>query len=547
MWSKIKKSLRRIARFCERYKKIVIPIAVVIAIDLLVQIFYPSARLLPFTYLGGENFGLANKSEAIIQLDQAYNSADVEIFFDGNEKPYLQLKPVDIGLSVGNAKSVGQMEYPWYMRIVPTSILWYGLIYSNVPPDIGFSESRLTRFIAMEFGDDCNIEPVNASLEMSGTSLRLIKASQGGICDIDDVHSAIAGLSFDTPNHSAVRIEGEIIEPDVTNSDAQELASSVGTKLLGNLSLSLGGDYGTVELPADELAGWLSFEVVSKKLIVVIDSDKSSKFFEDKVAPIVSQAAGVSIVTSNNLTETTRENGAEGKMINIKETVARIADYLMDQRASVDVAIQSIEPTVEYARNFDPTSEGISSYIKYFAQTHNGKFGVQLVEIDVNNRRASYDADRQFATSSAGRLVLGYEILSGQEQNLSVVSGDNYATCFNEVVRQYKLDCVNGALFAKFRQDQGWLGLGGTTLGVNESRTTAGEIAWFLSSIYNYNIRFNNPVNRDVMLGSVVYAEPDVRIVNVDGKSYILAILTEGVKSADVAELAKQIDDFIRR
>jgi hypothetical protein len=399
----------------------------------------------------------------------------------------------------------------------------------------------------MEFGDDCNIEPINASLEMNGTSLRLVKASQGGICNIDDVHAALTGLQFDTPGHSAVRIDGETIEPDVTNGDAQALASAVGTKLLGSLSLALGGDYGAVELSADELAGWLSFEVVNKKLVVVIDSEKSGKFFEEKVAPIVSQAAGVSIVTSNNLTDITRENGAEGKMINVKETVQRIADYLMDQRASVDVAIQSIEPTVEYARNFDKTSDGISSYIKYFAQTHNGKFGVQLIEIYGDNRRASYGADRQFASNSAGRLILGYEILSGQEQGAAVVDGDNYATCFNEVVRQYKLDCVSGALFAKFRQDQNWLELGSTTLGVNESRTTASEIAWFLSNIYNYNIGFNDPSNRDLMLGSVVYAEPDVRLVNADGRSYILVILTEGVNQSDVAELAKQVHEFMRQ
>jgi len=554
-----------------KHRKITTPTVAVFAILMVIQLFYPSARLLPGTTISGQNYSFMTKSEAITSLDRVYNDADIDIFFGENEKPYLTVKPIDIGLHVGNVQRVTVINYPLYMRIIPTSVFWYGFIQSDTPATLTFSDPNLDQFIDDKFGQDCNIEPVNASLQINGTNLNLVKASEGGTCKTKDVKEKIYNLDFINPSYASARVAMEAVAPDITNSDAQQLASAIGKKLLDPLSLSLGDEYGKVDLSPEELALWLEFEIVNNKIVVAINSEKSAKFFDERVAPIISQKAGVSIITTNNLTDITRQDGAEGKMINIKETNQRIADYLMDKRTSVDVAIQSIEPAIQYARSFDTTSAGISSFIKYFAQTHSGKFSVQLLEIGGQGRQASYYPDRQFMVAGASRFILGYGMLKATEQNNPSSNNGSDQSCFVSVMWRFETDCVSNAVYSLLRQDQDSLVLNNTALSSNPDNisSTAADLAKFLMRIHNGQILLS-ATDRDMLLDNLKTSEPrngiasiSSRIINATGSSYgqysdvallnsgisvyVLAILTENSKLSDVAELARQISDFMSR
>lgn len=550
-------------------KKVAIPIVATLLAVLLIQIFYPSARLLPGTFLAGQNFSFANKSDAVKQLDQLYNDADIEIFFGDNEMPYAVVQPIDIGLSVGNVKKISQMDYPWYIRIIPTSILWYGLVYSGSTDSLTFSEVALNQFISNEFGRDCSIEPINAAIKINGTALSLAKASDGGICQIDEVRESIKNLSFESPNYSSVRIGMDVISPDIDNDEAQRLASSVGTKLLGDLPLLLGDDYGTVDIPVEELASWLEFEVVDKKLVVAVNNEKSSKFFADNVAPVVSKAAGVSIITTTNLSNITHENGAEGKVINVKETSQRIADYLMDSRTSVDVAIQSISPELQYAKTFDTTSDGISAYMKYLVQMREGKYGIQLYEIGGLGRQAGYHPDRQFTVAGASRFIVGYGMLTNRQQSLPMGSNNDDSACFDSVMKRYATDCVDTSVMASLRQNQDALGLDNTAMLTSDIKSTANDLASFLIKIYRSQTSLT-PENRSILLDSLRSSEPrngiatlasgaisatgtfgrqysDVTLVSSGDKAYVMSILTDGARMSDIVDVAKRINDFMHR
>jgi hypothetical protein len=153
-------------------------------------------------------------------------------------------------------------------------------------------------------------------------------------------------------------------------------------------------------LPHEELASWIKFEVVSGKLTVVLDETKSTEFYKSRVAPLVESAAGVTTITTSDLTKVIRKNGTDGKMINIRETNQRIAEYLMDERQSVIVAVEAVEPEVKYASSFTNTSSGISALIKHFAQTHDGIFGVKLMEVGGAGRHGEYQAGKEFAATS---------------------------------------------------------------------------------------------------------------------------------------------------
>lgn len=557
IWTVIKRFIKKI-----NIKTVIIFVAVLLSFNIIVQMFYPLSMMLPATAIAGRDFSFANKNNVIEELNEAYSNASIDLLFGENELPHSSVKPTDIGLIVDVSKDVDALNYPWYMRLVPTSIFWYGALKSaNIQPELNFNETALNAFIIDKFGANCSIAPENASLAFDGQNLKLKKAKYGGTCKTDDVRAAIKNLNFDSIEHANVRIPIDEIAPDVTNKDAKELASVLGAKLLNNLNLQIEDDEraGSVEVPVEELIKWIEFEVVDKKLTVVVSDTKSADFFNQQVAPLVSQAAGVSVVTANNLGDIEHNEGAKGKMINVKETNQRIADWLMDKRTSVVIAIESINPEVQFTRRFDSSSEGLTALISYFTQTHDGKYGVQVLEIGGKNRQASYYADREFSVGGAARFLIGYGLLS--------VDGNQSDTCFDSVMRSYDTKCVDRTVFSWLLQNRVAMDMTNTITTSEEVKTTARDLATLLANLYTGNSGLNEgsrnkilrglqtsePRNGIASLGSNVFSSvgeqgqqySDVVLTTANGHPYVLAVLTENAQKSDVIELAKKINELM--
>ena len=59
-----------------------------------------------------------------------------------------------------------------------------------------------------------------------------------------------------------------------------------------------------------------------------VDESKAKADFDERIAPKVSQPAGVSKVTTRDFVEISREEGARGVALDAAATGAAIADYL---------------------------------------------------------------------------------------------------------------------------------------------------------------------------------------------------------------------------
>lgn len=367
---------------------------------MLVQIFFPTTVLPLWANVDGVNLSTWQKAPATISLNRAYEDSKIGIFFSDNEKPYQEVTPADIGLKVENRRRIEAAGYPWYIRIVPTSLLWWGLVMPTQPPTLNYDDVTLRDYIKKTFGRECEVAPRNASLEINGDSIHLTKASVGGKCNSDDLKQALKSIDFVSVERGEVRLDIVEKQPDVSNQDALDLGDKIAKKMLNDLELEFDGYNDRVRLRHEELVSWVKFEVIDGKLTVVLDEVKSAEFYKSRVAPLVESAAGVTTITTSDLTKVIRKDGTDGKMVNIKETNQRIAEYLMDERQSVIVAIEAVEPEVKYASSFTSTSAGISALIKRFAQTHDGVFGVKLVEIGGGRRQGDYQAGKEFEVVS---------------------------------------------------------------------------------------------------------------------------------------------------
>jgi hypothetical protein len=332
----------RIGRF------LIIPTGVILVLFIIVQILFPNTHLPFFSQVGGIDLSVWGKASATIALDQAYNDATIGIYFGDNEKPYREVKPAEIGLKISNQRRINQMGYPWYIRLVPTSLLWWGLVAPEPKLNLDYDDTALNGYLKSVFGKKCLVEPINASLSISGENIHLTSASVGGRCNFDLVEQELKKINFLSASQGEVRIEIDETEPAVSTQDALALADKVGKNMVSDLELGFDDYDDSVTLKHQDLISWLSFAVVDDKLTVVIDETKSAEFYRGEVAPLVETSAGVTTIIASDLDNITREDGLEGQVINIQETNLRIAEYLMDERRTVTVAVESTDPTIEY-------------------------------------------------------------------------------------------------------------------------------------------------------------------------------------------------------
>ena len=337
---------KKLKNFYVKYTLIVL--GVLFGVMLLIQICYPSSNLPLNTKIGGKNLSGWDKKAAIKELDRLYENAEIEVFLGDSEDSYKTTFPEHFGLEVDNTSRVNAISYPWYARIIPTSLFWWGADVGEENINLNFDEDVLGEYVEKTFGTPCYIEPKNASLTVDGTSLNIGKSNIGGACYQSEIKDGFRNTEFISSTSGSVRVDLNTEMPDVTTEDATKLAMDISPNLVNDLVFEFDEMEDTVTLGHDELASWVSFEVKDKKLTPKIDEKASSEFYKTRVAPMVEQSAGVTTIIATEDMSAVRLDGVEGRVINIKETNLRIAEYLQGLRKTVAIALESTDPSINY-------------------------------------------------------------------------------------------------------------------------------------------------------------------------------------------------------
>lgn len=322
-------------------------VGIVVGTELLVQIIWPTTILTPNTIIDDENFGLWDKSRAVSMLDNIYNGLPVEIFFGDNTESYVSSTMSEAGLSVSNARRVNQIDYPAHLRLVPTSLFWYGFLNQVGLPQTSTDEAVVNNFIIQNFNDKSRIEPVDAGLVVTEQSIDLKKSQIGGDFSLSELKEAIGNPTY-LNRKAIVKVDIMPEYPKVNDEQALKVATTVSGQLIDDLVLAFDDYNEKIELSVDTIREWITFEVVDRELMPIINEKKLNKFLETEVAPLVEKAAGTTTITTSDLAGFDRKEGDEGKVINTVETGWRLTEYLLGKRQSVVIAVESIDPTVEY-------------------------------------------------------------------------------------------------------------------------------------------------------------------------------------------------------
>jgi beta-lactamase class A len=550
----------------------------VVGLLLLVQLFYPAGTLLPFSTIEQVPVGGMSKRVAIKKLDETFASSKVAVYFKGSDTAFFKASSSDIGVTASNKDRIGSVSYPWFLRLVPTS-LWWGHVFTEDVAPLQYNRNTQTQanFIMKTFGDSCLLEVRNATAEVKDKEIKVVEAFSGGDCDFNQLTSRLSSVK-PTVQGARVDITGNEVRPKITTQQAEKLASHVTDVIDGGIKVDDGKEKHTI--PKELLRSWLDFAAVENKLDYSFSVDRSASYLGERIASKVEKPAGTTKVTLLDFSEGKRDEGESGVTFNRSKMLSSIKTSLEKNERTVDVQVDAIAPNVTYTRTDSPADEKLSTLIKQFASTHPGTYGVSLRDVS-GHRNASYRAATVYTTASTYKMFVAYSTLlrveSGEWQWSDYINGGRDLTqCFEDMIQLSDNECAVALLkkvSVKVLTDEAHaIGAKNTSFLVsNDIKSTPEDESLLLGLLYSKQI-LRDQASRDIWIDAMkknVYRQGipkgipsatvadkvgfldaylhDAAIVYSPKGSYVLVIMTEGSSWGNIAELASQIETLRTR
>lgn len=464
------------------------------------QFLYPTDRLLPGQHVDGVELGGWTKQDAQDRLDVMYRKATLELYFGDVTRPQYNQRLSDIGVRVSNGHRIEEIKYAWYLRLLPSSVLWAHRVADTGEPVYTRDAKKLSTYMSNTLGDSCEVAPVNASAKVKGSSVVTVDAVNGGTCADADVKRTLETVEPSLDGGMSVRIKMKEVPAPLTAEDIKSTIATLNARLATPIKITY--DAQTKQLDPAVVRGWLKFTSTDERLEVGYDEQDATKYLDENYGEAIARPAGVSKVTTHDFVEVSREEGSVGRALDPAKTLMSLSGYLAGRAEVVPLGELAVAPRVEYTRSYSNTDKGLSALMKNYAESHPGTYGVSLIELDGKRRRAAYEDTRKFTTASTYKLYVGYSALrrveSGEYKWSDQISdGRDLAKCFDDMIVKSDNACAE-ALVAKIgyralTTDAQTIVSGATTFLDTESyKTTAGDLSTFMASLATGQMSLNN-------------------------------------------------------
>lgn len=545
-------------------------------LTIVIQLLYPTDQMLPYARVDDVAVGGWQKSDAAWELDHKYLTKQARIYFGTNNTPYRSPTTSEVGVVVKNSDRLDQINYPWWLRLVPSSLLW-AQAFTDVPaPTYTVNQKLMDAYIKKELGQSCNVTPKDATIVYEKEALRAVKAEVGGTCQMADVKTALQGLKPVLRYEPVVRVPMIETQPAVDTAAAETLAGSLMNRIGSGVSIAVNNE--AVVIPADQVMRWLDFSTQEGKLTAALNSQRANDYLAKNLAPKVAVAAGITKVSTLDFIETSRQNGPSGQALDVDKTLGMVLSYLMVERDTPSVVTNVTNPRVEYVRSYSATDVGFSALLANFAKDHPGTYGISMIELSGKHRRAMYNENKTFVTASTYKMFVAYSTLRRVEAgtwswgDANIAGGRNLATCFDDMIVKSDNACAEALLrmigFKEITNEVRAIGLSDTSFTTgNTPQSTASDEALFLAQLESSQLplsedsrsRLLDAMKRNIYrrgipagangqvadkVGFLWGLLHDAAIAYSPSGTYVLVIMTDGSSWDAIADLTRQIESL---
>ena len=569
MWSRIKQWYRR------RNKALSVIGLVILGGFIVVQLFYPTDRLPLFASIDGLDVSGWKNKDAAWQLDHDMASQRIAVKLGDAKASYDKALPSDIGLKVENSSRLATRDYPWYLRLVPTSLLWYGFVQPDGQPRYETNKKVAKAYLNNKLGKSCDIPAKNATLIYKDDTLQLVSAIDGGKCDESEALASLTAVRPRLDAPSSVTIPVKTVKPSINDEQATKVKGQLLAATRDGVVLSVNGKDQTLK-QADVLS-WLTFTSKDDALRYDINQSKANAYLMKYVTPLVAKPAGQTVITTLDFTIMSQKLGATGQTLDLTKTLASIKAVLESKTSAAKTAIMSVSPKVVYQRTYTHTSLGISALITHYAADHPGIFGVSFQELAGQGRIAQYNGSRVFVTASTYKLFVAYGALKRVDagtwkwSDKNINGGRDLATCFDDMIVKSDNECAKAMLLkiglSTLTDEIQALGLTGSSFMHTNIETTPNDLRSYLVMLQNGSLpiasasrsRLLDAMKRQVYrqgipagasgtvadkVGFLWALLHDAAIVYSPKGTYVLVVMTDKSSWANIADLTRKIESL---
>lgn len=574
----------------EHWKWLLIGIVgAIIVLTIAGQLIYPSNYLVPGTKVDGVDVGGMRKKDAAAKIDGLYGELKLAIYFGKNQAAFQEPKFKDVGIGTDSTARLEKLEYPWYLRLIPSSIFWVGGSQKAGTPEYVYDKAKIDSYTQSKVGNDCVVPAQDATLKLVGDKLQLVPSQPGGICDITKFQQVLA-TTEPKPADNKVVIDIKETPAMVGNDKAQELADALNDRTTKPMPISVLG--ATQTISGGTVLGWLDFKSFvpeqtagqtdidkirdSSKLTFTVNTTRMATFMQTPIASKVAIKPGVTKISTSDFTVNSKTIGQTGRELDAPKTALTVENYLNKKSEQAVAETKPVAPTTSYTRSYSNTSTGFAALLAQWPEEHPGTYAATVDELTGTQpfRAANYRGDQQMTSAGTEGVYVYYAVLMGL-QNSSILANDKIVgtrevnQCLADMIERTDLACSN-AFMSKIGHETmvsrgKELGLKNTTFAGMQTKTSTNDLALVLKNLFftkvatsagggrimgaMQNTRMSDAIPAGIAKGTVANVAGEAGKVHNDAAIiyspkgvYVLAIQTEGASRADIAELTKKVE-----
>lgn len=550
----------------------------IVGLLLAVQLAYPFDRLPLFMSIDGVSVSAQTQEEATRQLNELYRKKEIEIHSADSSRAFASPTTEEVGISVTTNEQVERVSYSWLLRVVPTSLFWAHATQAVDAPQYAVDDNVMQEYVKATLGEECRVEPRNPTVEFKDNKLVVEPAAEGGECDTEDVLKVLDQVRPRLGEETKAELEVEPLEPAIATEAVEQLVETIERQLQGGVAVAVQDEVVTLEAAA--VRSWVIVLTDNDELTLALDAEASAEVMAEQFGTKLHRPAGVTRISTHDFAEVSRQDGAVGQDLDLRVTLDSIAAYLRAETEQPQATPRAVQPRVEYTRTYSPTNEGLSALIKNYADDKPGTYGVSLIELSGQRRRAGFNETREFTTASTYKVYVAYSALkridSGEYRwGDHIVGGNNLERCFELMIAHSDNPCSEQLIEMIGRRaltnEAREIGATQTTfLNPDGNKTTARDLSMVMASLESGQLplsqdsrnRFLGALGRNIFrqgipagasgrvadkVGFLEGLLHDTAIVYSPAGTYVLTILTDNSSWANIAELTREIESLRAR
>lgn len=521
------------------------------AMAVLLQLCYPSDRLLPFSTVDGVYIGSASKQFVLSELDNLYSEAAVEI--KGRDDFSKTLTLYELGVTLDTEQEIAAyLDYPLWQRLIPFTL------FNNAIPRSGSPRMAFSSENALDYS-----QSVDAQIVFED-GIKVVPEQVKYVYDKSALNQALEALPLNAhTQHYTLDLDIAEEHPSIGTETAQSLADTLEHNLHDGLDFVADGHQEQVHVGFEEVLKWLEpvphAEDGSIEIAISTPS-ASEQLAHDLKAEGVHEQVDATVTMLNGV-ETGRSSGASGKAINTDDLAAALRNSILgDAGKTITLTFVDLSPRLTYKREYTGDWAGLGAELNF--KYADKSVAIVVQDLSGKGHNFSLNAGRVFTSASTYKLFTA----------LSMFRSGNVPECFEDMIVNSANACPEVFLaeygYTRSTQDAHSIGALSTDFVHYAMVTTAADLALYLQKLYsgtlllqpNQSDRLLSAMKRQVYrkgipqgVGSRGYVADkvgfldgllhDAGIVYSDTGNYICVIMTDGQSWGEIANIARLIQD----